>query len=963
MPKEAHLINDFSGGLNSLKDPRDIEDNQFSVLQNLSVDKHGLITGHRSASIVPTLSGQGQTSCVADDITTQSGIDIFPGTGIGTFESDFISPVGNVPQHASNNVPGAAAADYTYNWPDTNTSDTPGIFWPFIPDGTPPSNVDVEAVLQDNNTSGLLLGTRSLIEIFGGGFYNHGTFTYVGLCADVQMQESGSNPTPLDPNFPGIFPTEVGELIDLTKYFPIGSQVFITNTADNNTFDDEEDNEIDFPAGHYDGMHTVVGHRRKMLIFSENIFQGDYWGSVEDDPNAFYHSGAVTPPGNEQWNRTRDNTYIGATGRIQGVHPGGILILAADKATANIDIFEFGRGWTSNAIQLNHDGVVYNAKVRYYGFDQSVRCCDTNPEDATLIRWYGFIMREQFSNWGQEFTHDNHIVDTINIGPGYFDESNDLNPPSNSTTSIFGGVPSTGTGWAVNVVVNDIVGSVGSIPVGNYEFGQTFIYDDNQESLVTKYINEAAAPQIYEHTVENKGIKIAINATGPYSSRVSGGRAYMREFESGTEWIMVADINISFGVRPTLTSDYVGWFKMPGSSPSSHYILWIFQDDLATQIDYDLINGYSSDTPSISLGLQSERWADSVISNGRVFICNVHRYSPMTQMTAKHVDRIYYSEKNRYDVFPTHNFLELGTGDSDFYEGIQAYADRIIGFKQNSLDIFNISSSVPAEWISEESRKHNGIRHPEAAVETIHGIFWVNNQGFFHYNGDEIVELSKERISRSDWVDFVNNSTILSYEKILNSVFIIENCESNGNVYKYNITNDSWSYHLNVFSNDGISNSIVNPNDGSLLYATNTNPGTINFFTYRNVDQAVEDCKFITKDIDFDDPTTVKKIYAVYMTYKCNRDIADGNYINILKDGGGSTALIGSGTSSVTTLGIDETINEDDPWLRGKWTYAGDPFEVTTCRIKIDFDDDKTIFHCNDITIEYRVIENKRYTA
>ena len=437
----------------------------------------------------------------------------------------------------------------------------------------------------------------------------------------------------------------------------------------------------------------------------------------------------------------------------------------------------------------------------------------------------------------------------------------------------------------------------------------------------------------------------------------------MRELESGTEWTMIADINISFGVRPTLTSDYIGWLKAPSSSPAYHYVYWIFQDDLATQVSYDIINGYSSDTPSISLGLQSERWGDAVISNGRVFIANIHRFSPITQMTTQYSDRIYYSEKNRYDVFPTHNFLELGTGDSDYYEGIEAYADRLIGFKQNSLDIFNISSSVPAEWIPEDSRKHNGIRHPEAVIQTVHGIFWVNKQGFFHYNGDEIIELSKERISRSDWIDFVNDFTILAYEKILDSVFIIENCESSGNVYKYNITNDSWSYHLNVFSNDGISNSIINPNDGSLLYASNTTPGIINFFTYRNVDQPVADCKFITKDIDLDDPTTVKKIYAIYMTYKCNQDIAAGDYINIIRDAGTSNLLMGTGTSTVTSLGYDETIDENDPWLRGKWTHASGSFEATTFKISVDFNSDKTIFHCNDITVEYRVMENKRYTA
>ena len=99
------------------------------------------------------------------------------------------------------------------------------------------------------------------------------------------------------------------------------------------------------------------------------------------------------------------------------------------------------------------------------------------------------------------------------------------------------------------------------------------------------------------------------------------------------------------------------------------------------------------------------------------------------------------------------------------------------------------------------------------------------------------------------------------------------------------------------------------------------------------------------------------------MTYKCNQDIAAGDYINIIRDAGTSNLLMGTGTSTVTSLGYDETIDENDPWLRGKWTHASGSFEATTFKISVDFNSDKTIFHCNDITVEYRVMENKRYTA
>ena len=43
MPKQLYVINDFSGGINNKKDPRDIEDNELSLVQNMSIDALGKI--------------------------------------------------------------------------------------------------------------------------------------------------------------------------------------------------------------------------------------------------------------------------------------------------------------------------------------------------------------------------------------------------------------------------------------------------------------------------------------------------------------------------------------------------------------------------------------------------------------------------------------------------------------------------------------------------------------------------------------------------------------------------------------------------------------------------------------------------------------------------------------------------------------------------------------------------------
>ena len=43
MPKALYPVRDFSGGINNLKDPSDIQDNELSDAQNIMFTKQGVI--------------------------------------------------------------------------------------------------------------------------------------------------------------------------------------------------------------------------------------------------------------------------------------------------------------------------------------------------------------------------------------------------------------------------------------------------------------------------------------------------------------------------------------------------------------------------------------------------------------------------------------------------------------------------------------------------------------------------------------------------------------------------------------------------------------------------------------------------------------------------------------------------------------------------------------------------------
>ena len=43
MPKQSYTIKDWSGGINNRKDPRDIFENEFSHISNMSIDSLGKV--------------------------------------------------------------------------------------------------------------------------------------------------------------------------------------------------------------------------------------------------------------------------------------------------------------------------------------------------------------------------------------------------------------------------------------------------------------------------------------------------------------------------------------------------------------------------------------------------------------------------------------------------------------------------------------------------------------------------------------------------------------------------------------------------------------------------------------------------------------------------------------------------------------------------------------------------------
>jgi hypothetical protein len=902
MPKQVLQIKDFSGGLNTLKNPADIAENELQVIENLSVKTQGSIT----PAYLNTDSTNNKISAY-----NNSHIDhIEAGYGLGYFETDRVRDPVVVTQTSS--------------------------------------------ITGDDDNEGSATG---FIARQVGGVYR-----------EIEYRSGGTLQT-------------------LSTSFPVGSTFMLTSST--------------FSADGLDpqsqGIYTVVAQGEsnvRNIIVDKTIAI-----NIESAPQDFW----------------------GAT--LTGITTGDKVILLAHPDEHKIDTYSTntaGTNWHSDTITLRSSASGINSKVKYYKVEDEIRCCDTANKNSSKIQWYGWIQRRHFEGCDRS-TDDNTYL-------AYYAKDNTLAKPTaghvssseasagalakyKSTAATTYSAIAAGTGF--NVYITTETDQEGAIPAGTYEVAQTFIYDNNQESLPAAYTTT--------HTVSDtndlKCLSISVGTRGPFDPRISGGRIYIREQNADAEWTMLVDIDLTKGGRLKFTDDYSAWenaFFAPtattgnsstaltsvsdvtyltdgmtisggniqaGTTIASHNGSNVITLSQATAgsggasgvtlsisgsfyscpdynqsdnnfrlkefglLTYEIINGFSSKVFSHTISDEGEHWKDSVIANNRAFVCNVTIKDENTGVdkdsaTTTHFrDRIMYSMPNRYDTFPYHNYIEAAKGDADSYTAIESYGDRLFAYKQTSVDIINIASPDDATWFLEETKKYMGVSWHEAVKLTQYGILWVNKDGLFLYDGSQIRNFKENKIDDATWVAFVTTQTGILYDEKTSLAYITKDYNSNNDGYTLNLKRGTFTQTTN-FINIYASNSV--DTDDNVLIAQDSGSSVDLYQLYRT--EVANTCDFRTKDFDFGDPSTTKKIYAVYVTYKSDGVLT--NYFTLEEDDGTSHALAGTIAASATNYATVK-ITPSSPVVCNKVS------------VKFDSSSNARKLYINDIGIEYRMLKKR----
>jgi len=384
-------------------------------------------------------------------------------------------------------------------------------------------------------------------------------------------------------------------------------------------------------------------------------------------------------------------------------------------------------------------------------------------------------------------------------------------------------------GVGVNIDVYQSRGSdKGAWPPGDYEFGQTFVYNDDQESLISKMAGDNVtidANEVLYCKVLFSGLNVSAavpNTTGAggnsdVNPRIERGRIYARKSGTGDEWILLVDCDLRTsnaaaggGTRLNLTDSLDSWSVRSAAdgedidgNVDSTVTRW--RGFYSTQytikspspFTYEAINGFAQDEPVLGFGASGLRYRTSVIANSRAFVANLDYYDVSGNLKAAMGDAILYSPPNKVDTFPPSYRLDIAEGDGDEFTCLMESGGKLLGFKESALYIIDITNPNPAGWRLENRLVGLGVRQNCSSIRVENGVAFANYHGCWIYENNQLINLIEGKISVSQWQNFIGSPTNepnIGYDSISKKLIIVNN---NENVSKYlrfyDFITKSWS--------------------------------------------------------------------------------------------------------------------------------------------------------------------------
>jgi hypothetical protein len=287
---------------------------------------------------------------------------------------------------------------------------------------------------------------------------------------------------------------------------------------------------------------------------------------------------------------------------------------------------------------------------------------------------------------------------------------------------------------------------------------------------------------------------------------------------------------------------------------------------------YEALHGFKASVNSITA-----KYKTAVVLNRKVYIGNIEQNGTV------YGDRMIKSVTNSFDVFPSEGReIDVAINDGDDIIKLETYADRILQFKRNSMFLINATSA--SEYL-EDTFIGKGVVHPGAVCKTDFGIAWVNENGCYIYDGRNVSNLTESLIKESEWNNHINSNSQIFYEPKKRKIFVngdwTGSSTSTNDLYEYSLQTKGWTKLDNKAPT--IKSNFIYDIDNIVKCVD----GSGDVFKWDDSESTSASYQLVTRDIDFGTPGQDKRIYKVYVTYRCSND----TNVNVLYDVNGKTTL------------------------------------------------------------------------
>ena len=425
----------------------------------------------------------------------------------------------------------------------------------------------------------------------------------------------------------------------------------------------------------------------------------------------------------------------------------------------------------------------------------------------------------------------------------------------------------------------------------------TALYDDvKQESQPHQYVNTSGVVQTLTiPTGKELALWIGAEFMDPgstynaFNPRASGARLYYEDTTNDAGVLyQLLEIDFQHGCKKADSEAFTDWVtsvanktascptdaaKAYASRTGSNAFIFANPPKAFT---YELNTGYP---PDVNI---HARYKTAVISNRRLYAGNIYQSGKVNG------DRMISSPVNKFDILPEYgsHIIDVTQGDGDEIVKLEAYADRLLQYKKRTLYIINIGGGLGEEFL-ESQHRNMGVENPSQTCMTEYGVAWVNSNGVFLYDGQEITDLTLNKLKmthttaneRSRALNVTeSNIPLIGYHPDNKWLIVHPQSTVSGDneveAWIHDFKNGAWMYSQEFTAASDYKTNMVWTGDNNLVFAAGTNSSnTPDFFKYRDAGTATPaQSKLIlrTKDFHLDAPSVKKKLKSVYITYSAN---------------------------------------------------------------------------------------------